>query len=134
MQPGALPLPTFLIIGAQKSATRWLRFNLGLHPDVYAAPTELYEAAAMDGAGVLALRLAGGHLQLDVARERLDLVPDLRGDLPGQSHSADPAQRRCRLQKPLPLMPMWCTAHHVIPRTSPQRAKYSCRRENNGRN
>jgi hypothetical protein len=36
-----LPLPTFLIIGAQKSATRWLRINLGLHPDVYAAPTEL---------------------------------------------------------------------------------------------
>jgi hypothetical protein len=36
-----LPLPTFLIIGAQKSATRWLRLNLGLHPDVYAEPHEL---------------------------------------------------------------------------------------------
>jgi hypothetical protein len=35
------PLPTFLIIGAQKSATRWLRFNLGLHPDVYAAANEV---------------------------------------------------------------------------------------------
>jgi hypothetical protein len=35
------PLPTFLIIGAQKSATRWLRLNVGLHPDVYAASTEL---------------------------------------------------------------------------------------------
>src|SRR5262249_18395507 len=35
------PLPTFLIIGAQKSATRWLRTNLGQHPEVYAAPTEL---------------------------------------------------------------------------------------------
>jgi len=35
------PLPTFLIIGAQKSATRWLRLNLGLHPDVYTVPTEL---------------------------------------------------------------------------------------------
>ena len=34
------PLPTFLIIGAQKSATRWLRVNLGQHPDVYTAPTE----------------------------------------------------------------------------------------------
>src|SRR5207249_6307749 len=41
MNSRALPLPTFLIIGAQKGATRWLRFNLGLHPDVYAAPTEL---------------------------------------------------------------------------------------------
>jgi hypothetical protein len=39
--PREPPLPTFLIIGAQKSATRWLRFNLGLHPDVYAAATEV---------------------------------------------------------------------------------------------
>jgi hypothetical protein len=35
------PLPTFLIIGAQKSATRWLRANLGQHPAIYAAPSEL---------------------------------------------------------------------------------------------
>jgi len=35
------PLPTFLIIGAQKSATRWLRYNLGLHPEVYADDTEI---------------------------------------------------------------------------------------------
>jgi hypothetical protein len=35
------PLPTFLIIGAQKSATRWLRRNLGRHPDVCAAEYEL---------------------------------------------------------------------------------------------
>ena len=35
------PLPTFLIIGAQKSATRWLRLNLGLHPAVFAAAREL---------------------------------------------------------------------------------------------
>jgi hypothetical protein len=35
------PLPTFLIIGAQKSATRWLRYNLGEHPDIYVAPREV---------------------------------------------------------------------------------------------
>jgi hypothetical protein len=35
------PLPTFLIIGAQKSATRWLRLNLGEHPDVFTAAAEL---------------------------------------------------------------------------------------------
>ncbi|MCU0269979.1 MAG: sulfotransferase [Acidimicrobiales bacterium] len=35
------PLPTFLVIGAQKSATRWLRLNLLAHPEVYLAPTEL---------------------------------------------------------------------------------------------
>jgi hypothetical protein len=36
------PLPTFVIIGAQKSATRWLRTNLGKHPDVFTAPAELH--------------------------------------------------------------------------------------------
>ena len=41
MNSRELPLPTFLVIGAQKCATRWLRFNLGLHPDVFAAATEL---------------------------------------------------------------------------------------------
>jgi hypothetical protein len=35
-----LPLPTFLIIGAQKSATRWLRLNLGQHPQIFAAQEE----------------------------------------------------------------------------------------------
>jgi Sulfotransferase domain len=35
------PLPTFIIIGAQKSATRWLRYNLGLHPDVFTARQEV---------------------------------------------------------------------------------------------
>lgn len=35
------PLPTFIIIGAQKSATRWLRMNLGAHPDIYTAAGEI---------------------------------------------------------------------------------------------
>ena len=35
------PLPTFLIIGAERSATRWLRFNLDRHPEVFAPPVEL---------------------------------------------------------------------------------------------
>jgi hypothetical protein len=35
-----IPLPTFVIVGAQKSGTRWLRYNLGLHPDIYTAPVE----------------------------------------------------------------------------------------------
>jgi len=34
------PLPTFLIIGAQKSGTRWLRRNLGLHPAVFTPNNE----------------------------------------------------------------------------------------------
>src|SRR5215469_2459465 len=36
------PLPTFVIIGAQKSATRWLRANLGKHPQIFTAPKELH--------------------------------------------------------------------------------------------
>jgi len=35
------PRPTFVIIGAQKCATRWLRMNLGKHPDIYTARSEL---------------------------------------------------------------------------------------------
>jgi hypothetical protein len=36
------PLPDFIIIGAQKSATRWLRINLGEHPDIYTPPAEVH--------------------------------------------------------------------------------------------
>ena len=36
-----LPIPTFLIIGAQKSATRWLRLNLGAHPDAFSVSREI---------------------------------------------------------------------------------------------
>jgi hypothetical protein len=34
------PLPTFVIVGAQKSGTRWLRWNLSKHRSVYAADAE----------------------------------------------------------------------------------------------
>ena len=40
MDRGALP--TFVIIGAQKSATRWLRINLGQHPEIFTAQSELH--------------------------------------------------------------------------------------------
>lgn len=36
-----LPLPTFLIIGAERCATRWLRANLEEHPDVFTPPAAL---------------------------------------------------------------------------------------------
>jgi hypothetical protein len=35
------PLPAFLIIGAQKGGTRWLRLNLGRHPEIFTAGQEL---------------------------------------------------------------------------------------------
>ena len=35
-------LPTFVIIGAQKSATRWLRTNLGAHPEIFTARSEMH--------------------------------------------------------------------------------------------
>ena len=43
----AQPLPTFVILGAQKSATRWLRWNLGLHLDHWRP--ELDPARGPDG-------------------------------------------------------------------------------------
>jgi Sulfotransferase domain len=39
--PTCPPRPTFLIIGAQKGATRWLRANLGSHPEIYTSPYEI---------------------------------------------------------------------------------------------
>lgn len=42
MAPGGKgPLPNFLIIGAQRSATRWLRANLEEHPDIYTSTVSL---------------------------------------------------------------------------------------------
>jgi len=35
------PMPTFVIIGAQRCATRWLKVNLNKHPDIYVPPAEL---------------------------------------------------------------------------------------------
>jgi hypothetical protein len=36
------PKPNFVIIGAQKSATRWLRVNLGRHPEIFTVARELH--------------------------------------------------------------------------------------------
>jgi hypothetical protein len=36
------PVPRFVIIGAQKSATRWLRKNLGEHPDIFTPRSEVH--------------------------------------------------------------------------------------------
>lgn len=41
MPPGSPPLPNFLIIGAQRSATRWLRTNLQEHPQIYSSTVAL---------------------------------------------------------------------------------------------
>lgn len=35
------PFPNFLIIGVERNATRWLRFNLNEHPDICAPPLQL---------------------------------------------------------------------------------------------
>jgi Sulfotransferase domain len=36
------PVPRFVIVGAQKSGTRWLRKNLGEHPDVFTSRSEVH--------------------------------------------------------------------------------------------
>ncbi|MGZ4680923.1 MAG: sulfotransferase family protein [Acidimicrobiales bacterium] len=41
MSAGQPPLPSFLIIGAERSATRWLRFNLDRHPQILAPPLDI---------------------------------------------------------------------------------------------
>ena len=39
--PSEPPLPSFLIIGAQRGATRWLRSNLSQHPQIFMPPFDL---------------------------------------------------------------------------------------------
>ncbi len=51
------PLPNFLIIGAHRCATRWLRFNLDKHPDIYMPPFEIRYFD--DVANVKTIRLGG---------------------------------------------------------------------------
>lgn len=41
MSAGPPPPPSFLIIGAERSATRWLRFNLDRHPEILAPPGDI---------------------------------------------------------------------------------------------
>jgi hypothetical protein len=94
------PLPTFIIIGAQKSATRWLRQNLGRHPEIFTAPHEVKyfnhpkRVAALGPdwyrrqfAGWVGERFTGeatpgymmlGHNPADVAGRIRATVPDVR--------------------------------------------------------
>ncbi len=39
--PSEPPLPSFLIIGVQRGATRWLRSNLSQHPQIFMPPFDL---------------------------------------------------------------------------------------------
>ena len=47
------PKPNFVIIGAQKSATRWLRANLGRHPEIFTASRELHYWNSPDKVGTV---------------------------------------------------------------------------------
>jgi hypothetical protein len=57
-----LPLPDFVIVGAQRAATRWLRANLGDHPDIHlpGAPVDHFSHPSEDR-GVRAYRMAFRH-------------------------------------------------------------------------
>jgi uncharacterized protein (TIGR03086 family) len=94
------PLPTFIIIGAQKSATRWLRINLDCHPEVYTAPVEtrffhspeLFDARGLEwyraqfpgwtGEPIVGEATPGymmwRHRPRRVAERIADVVPDVR--------------------------------------------------------
>lgn len=60
---GLPPLPSFVIIGAPGCATRWLRFNLDRHPEIYAPPRFgraepgfLFYDEELNGEGLIAYR------------------------------------------------------------------------------
>ena len=64
MAPGGkLPLPNFLIIGAQRSATRWLRANLEEHPEIYTSTVSLSFFSNLDRMRKRGLR--GYQMQFD---------------------------------------------------------------------
>jgi hypothetical protein len=98
--PTLPPLPDFIVIGAQKAGTHWIRENLGAHPDVYVAPAELeffirpswvrrhgadgYRRLFLgwDGEALLGEATPGylvdWHGPERMARAMADLVPDVR--------------------------------------------------------
>jgi len=60
---GPAPLPSFVIIGAPGCATRWLRFNLDRHPEIFAPPRFdrcpplfLFDEERLNGDGLRAYR------------------------------------------------------------------------------
>jgi uncharacterized protein (TIGR03086 family) len=100
MPESAAPLPRFLIIGAQKSGTRWLRVNLDRHPDIYTAPSEtmfFHSPERFDARGLEWYRakfdgwngeeivgeatpgyMMWRHRPRRVARRIADVIPDIR--------------------------------------------------------
>lgn len=89
-------LPTFLVIGAEKAGTTWLKHNLRTHPDVF-VPSEKelhffdkeenwrrgvswYASFFLPGAGLAARgELTPGYLSSPVAPERIrQLLPDVK--------------------------------------------------------
>lgn len=93
-------MPTFIVIGAQKSATRWLRLNLGRLPDVFVADHEIKyfnHASRVDALGTEWYRrqftgwsgepvvgeatpgyMMHGHRPADVAERIASTVPHVR--------------------------------------------------------
>lgn len=63
MAPGNAPLPNFLIIGAQRSATRWLRANLEEHPEIYTSTVSLSFFSNLER--MRKRRLRGYQMQFD---------------------------------------------------------------------
>ena len=88
-----LPLPTFLIIGAQKSATRWLRLNLGLHPDIFTAGREIefFNSAKHFGTGHDLVSAAIRRLGRRAVRRRGHARLHVLAPPAGRDGRADPA-------------------------------------------
>ena len=117
MEPLAPPLPTFLIIGAQKSATRWLRLNLGLHPDVFAASRDrvLQQRGPVPRGGHRWYRAQFEGWAGEGDRRRGDARLHVLAPPPGRcrrAHRGDAARRaadRDAAQPDRPRSRRWCT-------------------------
>lgn len=107
------PIPTFLVIGAQKSATRWLRVNLGEHPDVFTADTEV--SYFNDAKRVRALQLRWYRAQFQGWSGEQEIGEATPGYMMWRH---DPAEVAARMRKAVPHAKLFAVLRDPVDRAA----------------
>jgi hypothetical protein len=107
------PLPTFVIIGAQKSATRWLRVNLGEHPEIFTSDTEV--SYFNDPKRVRALQLRWYRAQFEACEGQ----PHLGEATPGyMMWRHNPPEVAARMRKAIPHAKLFAVLRDPVERAA----------------
>ncbi len=105
------PFPTFLIIGAERCGTRWLRFNLDQHPDICASPRVLDWFSDPERMTRLGTRWYRDQFATwDGEAQLCDFVPT------ALSHNADPTSLCRRIEYALPDARLIAIIRHPLER------------------